>query len=264
MADTATKTEGIVSVEQFGAKGDWNGSTGTNDTQAFLDTKAFIESNGGTFFVPSNFNCYIPNGVDLFGLRNIKIEGTLTGLDTTKEIIVGVRAAVTLPFKGHVNRLVNLKLKVQGVKNGDLTVNTAPHLLLWADSSVADIDSLAYSNFHLGKVDHFEINSLGTGWINENKIFGGRLTNITIGGSGTYYHNHNVFYSPTLENSTININIGTSNRLLGCRFEGSNTINFGSSTWDNEIVRSWHNAPGSFLRGQARTSFTDNGKGNSC
>jgi nicotinamide mononucleotide adenylyltransferase len=49
-------------------------------------------------------------------------------------------------------------------------------------------------------------------WINENKFFGGRFRRVIL--SGTYGHNHNVWYSPSIEtNGLIDIQAGNSNSL---------------------------------------------------
>jgi hypothetical protein len=241
----------------IGAKGDGT----TNDTEALETIRDFIINNGGVFFVPASARVFLPDGIDLFGVRNLRIEGTMVGNDVSKEVTVGIRSGITLPFKAYFNRITDLKLKIQGVKNGDITINSVPHLLLWADSANPDIDSIAYSNFYLGEVRHLEFNSTGNmAWINENKFFGGRITRLTI--DGDYTHNHNHFYNPTLERSTVNIVRGSSNKIYGARFEYENTIAFGSQSWDNEIFRTWHVAPGNFLRGHSRTSFTDNGRNN--
>jgi len=245
-----------INVEWFGAVGDGS----TDDTQAWEAAKEFIQLNGGIFFVPANLNCYIPHGIDLFGLSNIKIEGRISG-DSEKTLTIGIRSQVALPFRAYLNRVNSLTVQVQGIKNGNVTINYADHLLLWADGASENIKSLSYSNFYLGYVDRLEINSKeASSWINENKFFGGRISDLLI--DGVYNHNHNHFYSPTLENSTININVGSSNHIINCRLEGENDIFFGERSWSNTITRSWDSAPGSNLAGQSRYRSTDLGRGN--
>jgi hypothetical protein len=53
------KHQGIVSVKQFGAKGDWNGSTGTDDAPAFQAAiNAMGAVKGGTVYVPPVAKAY--------------------------------------------------------------------------------------------------------------------------------------------------------------------------------------------------------------
>ena len=52
-----------VSVTVFGAKCNWNGSTGTDDTAAFNAAWASIATKGGEIDLPTG-DCYVPNGLN--------------------------------------------------------------------------------------------------------------------------------------------------------------------------------------------------------
>jgi hypothetical protein len=54
----------IVPVTAFGAKCNWNGSTGTDDTAAFLAAWATVLGPGGIIELPARA-CYVPNGLNL-------------------------------------------------------------------------------------------------------------------------------------------------------------------------------------------------------
>src|SRR5690606_31613995 len=107
-----------------------------------------------------------------------------------------------------------------------------------------------------------EFNSQGTaiGWNNENTFIKGRIAELII--DGNYSHNHNVFYNPTFENTTVQIKRGNSNIFYDCRLEGTNTVTFDSGTYNNRMFKSWYASPGVFLRQTIATNYTDNGKNN--
>lgn len=48
-----------VSVKDFGAKGDWNGSSGTDDSAAFTAAFTYLGTSGGVVFVPNFMKCLI-------------------------------------------------------------------------------------------------------------------------------------------------------------------------------------------------------------
>jgi len=261
-ADYTKSVAKVVSVEAFGAKGDGV----TYDTQALLDTKAYVLANGGIFYVPETFNCLVSGDIDLFGIKDIRIEGTITGTLATDELIIGYYATQVVPTNYFINQVDTMKIKLQGIKNGKTTINKAAHVLLWADGDNPKIYSIAYSKFTLGYIGKLEFNSQGTGtnygWINENKFYGGRFSELIM--DGNYFHNNNIFYNPTIEGTSININKGSSNWFYDCRGEGANSIIFGVGTHNNVIMFSMVSAWSTYLRDSLGIdSFvTDNGQGN--
>jgi len=115
-------------------------------------------------------------------------------------------------------------------------------------------------------VNLLEFDSIGKGWINENKFFGGRIVRLLM--RGTYPHNHNIFYAPTMERtgtaSEIRIERGSSNMFQNVRWEGTgNLVYFGENTYDNVVERTWSGASFGYQQGSYRFgTVEDYGNGN--
>lgn len=261
LSDNLKQIAKVVSVEAFGAKGDGV----TDDTDALLDTKAYVLANGGIFYIPQNFICKVTNSVDLMGIRSIQIEGEIVG-NVNDELIIGYDSRNITPTNFFINKVTGMTIKIQGVKNGNTTINYAPHVLLWADGDIPEISSIAYSKFSLGYVEKLEFNSQGgaIGWINENQFFGGRFQELVI--DGNYPHNHNIFYNPTFEYTTVHIKNGSSNHFYNCRMEGTNALLFDLGSHSNIILQSWTPEWGGDLNGNVyanpNVTITDMGINN--
>lgn len=140
-------------------------------------------------------------------------------------------------------------LRVVGLKNANLHIGNIDYVQLYADSDSEATTSIAYNNVYPQQIELLEFNTNpspeGTRvqWINENKFRGGRIRRIRL--AGTYGHNHNKFYDPTIEtDGYVNFEVGESNRIYGARFEGGGiAVNFGAGTSNNVVLRSWTNTP---------------------
>lgn len=132
----------------------------------------------------------------------------------------------------------NPSVRLVGLRQAQVIMGNADYVQLYADASTAADASLAYCTFYsTGAM----INSLeflgenGTAWINDNKFFGGRLRDIRFGGS--YDHNGNKFYGPTIEHANIYFEDGARlNQFLQVRAEGADCeVTFGEGTYGNII-----------------------------
>ncbi len=196
---------------------------------------------------------YIPNGsyycsenLVIQGIRNIVIDGEIV-MAPGKMLDVVYNAASTNGCNWNINTVTG-KIRISGVKNGIVKINDATVLELYANGDDPLKESLAYSQFHLGNINTFNILSEGVseGWINENTFYGGRIDFINI--DGNYPHNHNTFYKLMIEGATVNIVKGNSNRFYDCRFEGHNVVNFGVEAFDNVFTATWVSGKGYYLR----------------
>lgn len=232
-------------VEQFGAKGDGT----TDDLSALMSAKDYVLANGGIFYIPKKANCFISGDLSLFGIRNVVIEGKVSG-DVSNKLTLGDSSVLGQPTDFYINDVRPLTLRVQGIMNGRVTVNMADHLMLFADGNNDQGYALAYSQFYLGRIKKLEITSVAgtkSAWMNENKFFGGRVDNLIIGGS--YPHNNNIFYGTMFENFTADINNGTCNYFYDVRLEGNCSITFGTGTANNYFFRSHYNTRHAYLQG---------------
>ncbi len=248
--ENSIKTEDIISnsslvdVRFFGAKG--NGRD--DDTMALLLARDHVLANGGVFYVPQQTSCRISDSLNLFGLKNVRIEGVISGKSLNDAIILGSTSLRSDSINYEIAKVNNIGIKIQGTKNANIRIDYAPYVLLWADGDKVEITSIARCKFFLGVVNKLEINSQGAknGWINENVFYGGRIKELII--DGNYHHNNNAFYHPALENVKIKINKGSSNYLYDCRFEGTNSVVFGEGTFNNVILVSWESQQYNYLR----------------
>jgi hypothetical protein len=98
----------IVPVTAYGAKCNWNGTTGTDDTAAFNAAWAAIASTGGEILLPSG-SCYLPNGWNLSTSAIVTSNSawTIEGQGASASVIVTKNANVGLDLGGVSN--VHLK-----------------------------------------------------------------------------------------------------------------------------------------------------------
>jgi len=234
----------------------------TDDTANLLLAVADAISSGRGLYLANNKTCKISGIVSLFGIKILDFKGKIIGNSVSDELVIGYDSASTETTNYYINDVTSATLRVQGVKNGDVTINKATYFLLWADGDVPTKTSISYSRFNLGKIDTLKFDSQGSefGWINENIFNGGRITTFIM--DGNYPHNNNTFNKPMFENCTISINNGSFNQMYDCRFEGTVTITFESGTTENIILRSWYSSIGAYLRQSITPTITDNGNHN--
>lgn len=253
-----------INVRNFGAVGDGS----TNDRAAFLAAKEEAIRLVAELYIPSG-DFYIDGDLDLTGVRFIKAIGNITFADSTNKLTIAHDSSKTTSKVYRIGDVFVGYVELLGMKNAEFHIAYTRHLKLFADGNTPKINSIAYNSFYPGRIDLLEYDSLNSGWINENKWFGGRIVKVLI--DGHYNHNHNIFYGPTMERTgkpaEIILNKGSSNRFLNVRWEGpseENKVVFGSDTYDNTVERSWTGAPDGYMQGSYRISnVADNGVGNS-
>lgn len=243
------------------------GDGSRDDTAAMLHAKQYCITNKKTLYIPARMVVNLPNGLDLYGLRFLKVDGELK-VGEGKRVIVGYSSRFNDPTKYDIYKVTTGTLQIDALKNADLNLSSIDHLLIFADGALTDRTSVAYNRFSLGLIRHFEVYTQNTGWVNENTFFKGRILRMTWGGDGTYINNHNIFYNPSLEKVEIVMNHAHSNSFLNCRFEGNteNVILMMPSTSRNVFISSWQSTIQ--RQYQLRNSLiksitlTDNGKAN--
>lgn len=248
-------------VEQFGSKADWNGASGTDNTQFIRLAAAVALATGRTLRAEGRYR--ITASVDL---RNIAVdlENSSFVLDSTTEIglIIGGNSSYSFnPTQriGQVRRVTPNdipSIRVMGAKNQRIFISNTDFLQLYASTSAPDRNknySIAYSTFDVNYADRIELDTdpanangqadSNTGgsiqWINENLFMLRRCFIFRV--KGSYGHNHNMAYGGTFEGaSTIDFQVGANNRMYNLRFEGGpTTIKFGPNTGNNKIYKSW-------------------------
>lgn len=260
---------GKASPNWFGAKGDWNGTTGTDNNEAFLKTKEFCLDEDIEFYIPAGGRYYIAGDLDLWKVKNVNIEASIVG-DGSNEIVCGYSSNTSQPTKYKFFNTEDVVLKFQGIKNAYVDIKKADEVIVWADgdyvtpnTSNKEIHSAAYNHFVFGFVVtlklHSELTSSDIGWINQNHFWINRITNLYV--DGNYPHNNNIFYNTTFENSVIDFEQGTSNIFRTVRFEGTVDLTFSENTHTNLFELSWNNTKGSFYQNKVPT-YTDLGVNN--
>lgn len=242
MAEDGTLTRLIapylpfVTPEMFGAVGDGV----TDDSVNFKTACDACRDNNALLYCPKKSKYLLSSEITIDRVKAVEAYGEIIA---PQGLIIKNVSTQTSDFN-YLLQNVNGTVKIEGVKGGMFKIVEATKLELYADSNIADIGSLAYNSFHLGYVPTIEIHSKDTGWINENTFYGGRLSSLTIGDServGTYRHNNNHFYNPTLESATVMFYAGSNNYIHNARFEGgnANNITFSIYTTNNVIEKAW-------------------------
>lgn len=154
-------------------------------------------------------------------------------------------------------------IKINGLKCSKFSIGQCNYFQLYADASNTKTASTAYNNIYLtGQISKFEITDANVplSWVNENKIYGGRINKIHIKGVA-YKHNKNEFYGPTIENAdsgTPRVELifdnCSNNHIYSSRFESitnPGAIIFTSTTRSNYVFKNYGHSGGS------RENFTD-------
>lgn len=200
---------------------------------------------------------YIANGDVLniektLNLRHIKVvvEGTINVNFNGTGVLIGSNSTSPMSFKTYIYAITHtnyeegdISVQIQGVLNGDIEIQYARKVKLWADGNDSTIDSISYSKFTLGTVYNLEINSnknaTNIGWITECIFYGGRYLNILI--DGNFPHEELIFIKPCLENGVLTMNQGVNCRFIHMRNEDSSgnfsrfKIRLGEKTHGNKI-----------------------------
>ena len=231
----------------------------SDNYQKLLSVINDAEEQGKGLYIP-NGKYFISENIVVPPFKNIKIDG---------EIFMGEGKTITFQGeRGQQNQVLEIhrvhgKVRLYGFFNSYIRILGATELELYADGDgLYNEGAMAYSQFVLGRIEHFKITGVNGGWINENVFYGGRIFNLTI--SGDYIHNNNTFYKPQLENCVINIDSSAYTYFYDVRFEGQNTITFGENASSNKLFKSYHisKSEGMFDTVFSKVDYTDNGVGN--
>jgi hypothetical protein len=259
-----------VNVRDFGAVG--NGTT--DDTTAWEAARDYVLADpfNRVFVAPAGQHS-LPNGINLYGVVYCRIEGNIVASDATKEVVIGGNVVEADPCKLMFHS-GNCTLKVDGISRSHIEFTRFNELHLFSSNSGENTKyNVSYSNFYFTEVVDFrmETNTTSgtTAWMNENKFFGGRITNSLVM-TGDYPMNNNSFYGFKLESIgiTIDANNGSTgahhNMFHDARLEGSMNFTFGQYTFNNLFFQTWSNFANTMiwdLPAQVYT-ITDNGDNN--
>lgn len=158
--------------------------------------------------------------------------------------------------------------RVFGVKSSDISIGGCNYLQFWADSAVASGNSNGYCRVYLNGVhSKLELTDTGSGaWNNENRFYGGRIIRLSLIGVG-YPHNHNKFYEPTLEGTTVSVthvNVST-NEIIGARLENTSAapgVTYDATSYSNSLVSSWSGVGNPRAQFSPAIPVADSGMGN--
>jgi hypothetical protein len=261
--------EGVFNVMGYGAVGDGV----TDDASAINAAAAAAEAADGTLFAPAGYEYRVASQLDLRYVRYIDFRSDIeVDFSGSPGVILGDSSQVgddkfwnIVAIRTPTGNVPSDPLiRIIGLKGGRIHIGESGYVQLYADAGTATDSSIAYNSFYPGTWQKLEfLNESGTSWINENKFFGGRLTTIDFNDAngGTYNHNNNIFYGPTLEDSTITFDIGAYNIFHDARLEGSNTITFDAGTYGNILYESYVSSAHGWLNSTSAT-VTDNGLNN--
>lgn len=245
---------GLYNVESYGVVGDG----ATDDTAALAAAGAACLAAQGSLYAAPDLNLKITAMVDLKGIRFVDFRATITSyVDHAICIDAGYNSASTdsvyLYFaeivKGNALNADDIGLRLSGLKNAEVHIQKCYYLQLYANAAVPTQTSIAYSQFHFGKIDALELyGAAGLSWINENNFFGGRFTTIHIGNAGAGYpHGNNVFYKPCMEAGEFHVIKGVRNRVYDARTEGVCAVTFDAGTYRNAFIDNYPSNPGNLL-----------------
>ena len=195
-------------------------------------------------------------------LRGVHFEHAGTIYCRTKSVPVIVGGYYSTPTSGLNQRIGNVvsennessipRVRAIGMLDQNLYIGNCEYFQVYADSDNNQDTASAYTNVFAPRVLKVElatnpspIDESKSQWINSCSFFLRRTRDIVI--KGTYPHNHNVFYDPTLERGSVDIEHGWDNRIVGVRGEGGLKVHFKDGiaskgkrlTTRNSIVRTW-------------------------
>ena len=144
-ATTNLKPGVYINVTDYGAVGDGI----TDDTKAIHAAAGVARVIDGILYFPPGRQFFHSSNLNLFGVKQVYCAGILVGASATTEIIIGYNSTQIDPTSYFINKIRTSLLRIQGLKNADVTVWYAPYILLWADGDIPTKSSIAYSNFRL-------------------------------------------------------------------------------------------------------------------
>jgi hypothetical protein len=258
-----------VYPEWFGAIGD----NSTDNATALNNTVAFCLLSDCKLYTRPTANYRINSQVSFLSLKRIEFNGSITVNFEGVGVLLGHVSSQVLYGDVYFRQVrdvsdtvpANALIRIQGLKNSIIRIGICKYVELYADTDNDATSSIAYNQFFFNRCDQLILTTnpspsgSTTQWINENTFWGGRFKDITI--EGTYTHNNNTFYRPTLEGCTLTLTKGSSNAFLDVRTEGTCEVTFGETTHTNIITQQWTSISRSG-DGDVSISITDNGVNN--
>lgn len=257
--EIANKTLGVVSVTQYGAKGDFNTTTniGTDDTAAII---AAINATpiGGTLRFPG-LNFKTTDAIYINKDINVIMEGPICYAGSKNKTALSIVPNAT----DFYNRKRTYELSVLAVGNPSLTewaddnfVGIRLENLLYCNITIKNVEKfgigvllgarvggLAWNEIFLGRLrdnrDQLRIQSLNGGWPNANNFYGGSFEL-----SGNFLDNFTgvrrfISFVKGTRDSDGTPYGGNAFFFYGTRFEGGGTITHGSLRvlWFDDLFR---------------------------
>lgn len=243
-----------VDPRWFGFKGDWNGTTGTDDTTALQAAINWIPSGGaGTIKLPRNSNCSITAQINI-GSRNILLEGNQATVTLTANVGAGYLFNVGGTNCEFRNFSVNRKTGVTAASA--FFVTGLQHVFRNITSRNQDWDIVFYcqdmkeSHFSeirvdldvagkTGKIFHIDYcvnNTMSDSFIGfcDQAIFGSSTAQPTFG-----YHTEGLMITNVIivyANKAVNVDNGTFIAISNCCFDFITSLGVFISNGGNNVV----------------------------
>jgi len=208
---TRTGVAGIYNVKWWGAKGDYNLTTGTNDYAAIAACVSYLSSIKTTYFSNTSYRptLYFPNsdyylissplvipaGINVIADGEIAYNGSNTAgaitigtageLENRVEIKIRLRQR-SIPTWVEPQMTSNYGIKIINAQNCKIdipyVIGFCNNIILEGDNTGGTTGAFSYNEITIGSsidaVRHLVLNATGTlGWVNENKFNGGNFQN---------------------------------------------------------------------------------------
>lgn len=164
LADIATN------VKSFGAKGDWNGTTGTDDTQAFLNAIAYVNTKKLKLLIPEGI--YKITG-DVIFPENVEFKGKVTG---GRPVFRGQEDSI-------ISGLNCDDALFSGIWRGRVSIKAANKITI---DGYNDNWGTYWNKFDIQFCKELEI-TMNEGSVNQNTFTGGRIGYLHLTGNNTKY-----------------------------------------------------------------------------
>ena len=227
----------------------------------------FAQANNRVFYVPKGEVLEIEETLDLTGV-DVEINGEIKIMHHGVGVIVGCSSRT-----GKVRNIVirnvthadyqdgDISVRVVGLMRGNVTIDNAPVVQVYADGDVDEIHAVGYSNFYIGTCRKLVLTdkpgASGLGWINENIFNVNRVTEELRIEGNTFAHDNNVFLKPCLEGAKLTLKNCVRNKFYDVRTEGNFSADFDENARYNYVLNNFH-----WASIQLASQVVDNGRNN--
>ena len=219
------------------------------------------------FYVPYGETLEIDETMDLTGV-DVAIYGAVKVNHNGIGIIVGDSSKYGNVRNIYIANVVapNLKsgdisVRVEGLMRGNVTIDNAPYIQLYADGDTDGKHAIGYSHFTIGTCKKLMLTDKeGTtckGWINENLFHVDRVTEELAIIGHSFCHDNNVFIKPCIESGKLILKNCCRNKFYDVRTEGNFTAEFDEDSRYNYVLNNFH-----WSTIQKNPFVTDNGRNN--